>query len=119
MGWSQEVHASRVQSTPRKKIQSQPHLPLPKPTKTNAGLFPIIFVVGAISTSLWWRKSSHNLGGGQEPLAAVGKFFQRLLGGPGKRTGKSRNDQWKGTRPASMAAAAAAQREQVSFTFYI
>jgi hypothetical protein len=115
MGWSDEVHASRVQSAPRKK-QSQGRFQGKQP---NAGLIPIAVVAAAGAGTLLARRNGVNLLGDGDPLARLGAFLQRLLGGGGRKlsNGKRKSGtttQWKSSRPQDMAAAAASARAQVS-----
>lgn len=116
MGWSEEVHASRMASAPRKRQSS--HLPLPQPRKPNAGIFPIAVVAAAGTGALLMRKNGVKLPVGCDPLARLVGFLQRLLGGGGRKVSdgkrKGGSTKWKQARPQEMAAAAAATRAQSS-----
>ena len=117
MGWSDEVHANRMQLARRKNgSQPQYHLSTPQPRKSNAGSLPIVLITGAVASAMWIKKNGSRLSGGRDPLAQLGNFFKRLIGGSGRKLTNKQSQtstQWKNSRPGSMAAAAAAQRAQV------
>jgi hypothetical protein len=116
MGWSDQVHANRFQTTNRKNQASSQHsISTPQPRKPNASVFPIALVAGAAASSIWWRKGGHKKLQGVDPLQEIVAFVKRLFGGSGKRLTQNQSGNWKGSRPGNMAGAAAAQRAQVSF----
>ena len=118
MGWSEEVHANRIQLPNRKKQSSQHNIASPQPRKPNASLLPIVLVAGAASSALWWRKGGHKNFNGVDPLREITAFLRRLFKGPGKRLTQSQSGNWKATRPGNMAAAAATQRAQVRMIYF-
>lgn len=117
MGWSDEVHASRIQASRKKQVSHHRSLPPPQPKKANSGLVPIAVVAAAGAGALIARKNGVKLLGDGDPLARLGSFLQRLLGGGGRKLTegkrKANSTQWKQSRPQDMAAAAAAARAQV------
>lgn len=115
MGWSDEVHANRIQTTNRKNQTSQHRIATPQPRKPNASVLPIALVACAAATTIWWRRGGHENFQGVDPLQEITAFLKRLFGGPGKRLSQSKSGNWKASRPGNMAGAAAAQRAQVSF----
>jgi len=119
MGWSDQVHANRIQSTSRKNHSSHSNIPCPRPRKPNAGILPIALVAGAASSAIWWRKGGHEKFKGMDPVGEITAFFKRLFGGSGKKLTQRQSSNWKENRPGNMAAAAATQRAQVSFLFFL
>jgi hypothetical protein len=117
MGWSDQVHASRIQSTSRKIQSSQSNIPTPRPRKPNSSVLPIALVAGAVSSALWWRKGGHEKFKGKDPVGEIASFIKRLFGGSGKRLTQRQSGNWKANRPGNMAAAAATQRAQASSFF--
>jgi hypothetical protein len=117
MGWSDQVHANRIQSTSRKNQTSKHNISNPQPRKPNASVLPIVIVAGAASSAIWWRKGGHKHFNGVDPLGEIIAFVKGLFRGPGKRLTQSNSGNWKANRPGNMAAAAAAQRAQVRFYF--
>lgn len=119
MGWSDQVHANRIQSTNRKNHSLQSNIPTPTPRKPNASVFPIALVAGAVSSAIWWRKAGHKNFKGKDPVGELAAFVKRLLGGSGKKLAQSQSGNWKSNRPGNMAAAAATQRAQVSLLIFL
>ncbi len=115
MGWSDQVHATRIQSASKKNLSSQHQISTPQPRKPNAGLLPIALVAGAAASTIWWRKGGHKNFQGVDPLREITAFIKRLFAGPGRKLTQAKSGNWKGNKPTNMAGAAAAQRAQVSF----
>jgi hypothetical protein len=107
MGWSETVHRARGGDKPR--AAEKPHLEAPGERKPNARSFaPFGAVLAAAVAVAWLRHEKRKPGGLRLP-----KFLDRLVGVGGATAAPARRDaSWKGARPATMAAAAAAARAQ-------